>query len=239
MGSLFGPVGIVKRAAAGIGAAIRARPKLFMALVLAVFTFDLFLPPLVLSLARKPVDFFTFNPWLSRAPAYLVSGPAPLGERLAFLLRVALFWFSSDSPYGGVEWGYAVDATDLMRFLLMAVLVAVYFSLWLYRRDQRAAGWRMRLGRDGGALGAVASVLGLSTGPCSVMGCGAPVIPVLGLAFAGLSSGTLTLMTRLSTVGTAVVLTGMALGVVALGWIVGTDDRRSSGILDPSGTGTG
>ena len=233
MGSPFGPVEMVKRPVAGIGAAIRARPKLFTIVVLGVFALDLFLPLLVLSLARKPVDFFTFNPWLSRAPAYLVSGTASLGQRLDFLLRVALFWFSSDSPYGGVEWGYAVDATDLMRFLLMAVLVGAYFSLWLYRRDQRAAGWRMRLGRHGGTLGAMAGVLGLSTGPCSVMGCGAPVIPVLGLAFAGLSSGTLAMMSRLSTVGTTVVLIGMALGVIALGWIVSTDDRRSSGILDP------
>ena len=53
------------------------------------------------------------------------------------------------------------------------------------------------------------------------MGCGAPVIPVVGLAFVGLSSGTLKWLSELSTVGTAVVLAGMALGVLYLGWRVG------------------
>ncbi len=45
-----------------------------------------------------------------------------------------------------------------------------------------------------GLVGAFAGVLGLSTGPCSVVGCGAPVLPVAGLVFAGLSSGTLALL---------------------------------------------
>ena len=53
------------------------------------------------------------------------------------------------------------------------------------------------------------------------MGCGAPVIPVVGLAFVGLSSGTLKWMSELSSIGTAVVLMGMALGVLYLGWRVG------------------
>ena len=58
------------------------------------------------------------------------------------------------------------------------------------------------------------------------MGCGAPVIPVVGLAFAGLSSGTLKWMSDLSTIGTTVVMLGMALGILYLGGQIG---RRRGG----------
>ena len=64
----------------------------------------------------------------------------------------------------------------------------------------------------------LASVVGLSTGPCSVMGCGAPVIPVVGLAFAGLSSGTLAFLAGLSRVGTLLMFVALLAAVVALGW---------------------
>jgi hypothetical protein len=197
----------------------------------AVFALDLFLPPAVLSLARKPVDFFTFNPWLSRLPEYLVAHEAPLWSKVTFLFNLALFWFSADSPYGGVEWGYAVDVGDLVRFVGMSVLIGAYFALWLCRRDQlRRQGWEARLGRQGGVVGALAGVFGLSTGPCSVMGCGAPVIPVIGLAFVGLSSGTLKWLSEASSIGTAVALVAMALGVAYLGWLVGASpgDSQSS-----------
>jgi hypothetical protein len=70
-------------------------------------------------------------------------------------------------------------------------------------------------------LGAVASVFGLAAGGCTVMGCGAPVIPVVGLAFAGLTSTTLTWLSELSTVATAAVLIGMGGGVLYLAWSVG------------------
>lgn len=39
---------------------------MFSAIAGAVFVLNVFLPVLVLSLARKPVDSFTFDPWLSR-----------------------------------------------------------------------------------------------------------------------------------------------------------------------------
>jgi hypothetical protein len=68
-------------------------------------------------------------------------------------------------------------------------------------------------------------VLGLSTSACTVMGCGAPVIPVVGLAFVGLSSTTLKWMAGLSTVGTSVVLAGLLFGVSYLGWRVGAAAR--------------
>ena len=54
--------------------------------------------------------------------------------------------------------------------------------------------------------GAVTSVLALTTGPCTLAGCGVPVLPVVGLAFTGLSSGTLTLFSTLSRISIAVVL---------------------------------
>ena len=55
------------------------------------------------------------------------------------------------------------------------------------------------------------------------MGCGAPVIPVVGLAFVGLSSGTLAWMASISTVSSVAVLGGIALGVLYLGSRVGRD----------------
>ena len=212
----------VARTVRGIGAALRARPGAFAAVAAGVLLLDFFLPPVVLSLARKPADYFAFNPWLSRLPEFLASPAVPLSRKLEFLPNLALFWFSADSGYGAPEWGFSVDVRDVARFVVMAVLIGAYFVLWLYRRDQVSrARWGIRLGRHGGIAGALASVIGLSTGPCSVMGCGAPVIPVVGLAFAGLSSGTLGLLACLSTVFTAVVLGAMALGVLALGWLVG------------------
>ena len=198
-------------------AAVRARPLAVLAIAAAVFALDVMLPPLVLSLVRAPWTFFTFNPWLKNLPAYLASA-APLEQKLDFLSRVALFWFSADGPYGAPEWGFAVDTLDVLRFVAMAALVAVYFALWFRARDlQWIAGGRVTASRTGGIAGTFVSVLGLSTGPCSVVGCGAPVLPVVGLAFAGLSSGTLALLSGASRVAGGVVLVGLLAGIVYLG----------------------
>ena len=78
--------------------------------------------------------------------------------------------------------------------------------------------------RASGIVGACAGVLGLSTGPCSVVGCGAPVLPVVGLVFAGLSSGTLALLSGASRLLSAVVLVALPLVVAWLGWQAGSDD---------------
>ncbi|HXJ80807.1 MAG TPA: hypothetical protein VMS64_19280, partial [Candidatus Methylomirabilis sp.] len=179
---------------------------------------EIIAPPVVLSLARKPLDYFTFNAWLVRLPEYLWHGPGSLTERLAKLWSLALFWFSADNPYG-LEWGFAVTVSDLARFFLTSVLVATYFALWTYRRDQRRAVvvGAFTAGGQGAVLGAFSSLCGLATGGCTVMGCGAPVIPVVGLAFVGLSSGALAWMSRISTVGTLALLIGMGLGVLYLG----------------------
>ena len=210
----------------GVWRAIRGHPYLFLGVGLAVVAMSVLGPVLVLSLARRPVDYFTFNPWLKRLPAYVVSSTIPLEQKLEKLPALALFWFSSDSPYGGTDWGFAVDVTDAARILLLAALFGAYFALLAHGRADRAAPATGALAtRRSGVAGMLASVVGLSTGPCSVMGCGAPVIPVVGLAFAGLSSGTLAFLAGLSRVATVLMLVGLVAAVVLLGWRAGTRGR--------------
>src|SRR5262249_27687707 len=199
----------------GLVAAVSARPVTFVAAAVSVVVHDIGLPPLVVSLARKPVDYFTFNAWLSRLPEFLADVTVPLGRKLEFLPNLALFWFTSDSPYGGTEWGFAVTVADLARFIAMGLLFGAYFALWSYGRAH-VGGRRAKTTRSGGVAAALATVVGFSTGPCSVMGCGAPVMPVLGLAFAGLSSTTIAWMSELSSVATIAVFATMIAGVVYL-----------------------
>ncbi len=213
---------VIRRTLRGIGAAVKSRLGLFSAITLGVFALDILVPPLVLTIARKPVTAFTMNPWLPGLPDYLVSGPGSLGERLAKAWDLALFWFSADGSFG-IDWGFAVTTADLGRFGLMSVLVATYFALWMERRASLAkAKWGRRAGGSGGVLGALGGVFGLSTGGCTVMGCGAPVLPVIGLAFAGLSSTTIKWMSELSTIGTAAVLIGLASAVAWQGHRIGS-----------------
>lgn len=199
----------------GVARAIGARPGLFLSVAAAVVGLSVAIPPLVLSLARRPVDYVTVNPWLRRLPAYVLSPEVPLAGKLEKLPALALFWFSADSPFGGVDWGFAVDVTDLGRMLLTGGLFGAYFALLAAGSAGGGAP------RRGGLAGVLTSVAGLSTGPCSVMGCGAPVIPVMGLAFAGLSSGTLAALSGVSRVATAAVLVGLTLAVGWLGWRAG------------------
>jgi hypothetical protein len=210
----------------GLGVAVRARPGATFGVLIGVFALHVFLPPLLLAVTRKPWTYFTFNPWLRQLPRYLTSS-APLDQKLDFLSRVAVFWFSADGPHGFPEWGFAVDTMDLARFLAMSLLVAAYFALVLYRRDHgRLGGWRASTTRAGGIVGAFAGVLGLSTGPCSVVGCGAPVLPVVGLVFAGLSSGTLAALSGASRILSAVVLLALTLVVTWLGWQAGSSSAE-------------
>lgn len=211
----------------GIAQAVRAHWLALGATVIAVLALDVMLPPLVLSLTRKPWTYFTFNPWLKRAPEYLMSS-TPWSEKLDFLWRVALFWFSADGPYGQPEWGFAVDGGDVVRFLVTALLIGLYVALWLERRAAGAvSGWRAAAGRSGGTLAAVGGVLGLSTGPCSVVGCGAPVLPVLGLAFAGLSSTTLAVLSQVSQLSAIAVIVSVSIAIVVLGWQTGRASARA------------
>jgi hypothetical protein len=211
----------------GIAAAVREQPRLVLGASVAVLALNVLLPPALLSLARKPVDYFTFNPWLKRLPEYLASD-VPMRQKLARLPDLALFWFSADSPFGGTEWGYAVDVRDLGRLLVTALLVGLYLALWRLRR-RVVSDWPGRAARSGGVAGALVAVLGLSTGPCSVMGCGAPVLPVVGLAFVGLSSTTLAMLSRLSTTLTTALLVVMVVAVAGLAASAGRR-RRPAGL---------
>src|SRR5262245_10873648 len=218
---------LIGRPLRGIGAAMRSRPGVFSAVALAIFVLSILVPPVVLSIARKPMTAFTVNPLLSSLPEYLVSGKGELGERVAKVWGLALFWFSADGQFG-IEWGFAVTLADLFRFVLMSFLVAAYFALWLERRSQVANTWALRTAGSGGVLGAFGGILGLTTGGCTVMGCGAPVLPVVGLAFVGLSSTTTKWMADLSTIGTAVVMIGLGAALLWLGWRVGGHATRAS-----------
>ena len=213
----------------GIAGAMRSRPGMLVSVAAAVFALDLFVPPLVLSIVRKPVDYFTFNAWLPSLPAYLLQDNVPIQQKLEFIPNLALFWFSADSPFGGVDWGFAITVADLFRLLLLSFLFGLYFALVFYNRDVTpAVAARTAFGRSGGVSGALASVLGVSTGGCTVVGCGAPMLPVVGLAFVGLSSGTLVFLAELSRVSTLVVFAAVAAGVIYLAWRAGGQTRAEA-----------
>jgi len=200
----------------GAWTALAAHPGMFASVTLAVAALNVVAPVAILSAVRKPLDFYTFNPWLKRLPEYIASDDAPLVEKLAKLADLALFWVSAGSTYGGAEWGFAVDVTDVGRTLLVSALFGLYFALWRRYRDL-ALGGAARALRRGGLAGAAATVFGISTGACSVTGCGAPVIPVLGLAFVGLESGTLHFLAESSRVATIALLVVLVLAVGYLG----------------------
>ena len=83
--------------------ALAAHPGIFASVTLGVAALNVLAPVAILSAVRKPLDFFTFNPWLKRLPEYLASDDAALGEKLAKLPHLALFWFSAGGTYGGAE----------------------------------------------------------------------------------------------------------------------------------------
>src|SRR5438128_3897763 len=216
----------------GIGAALRSRAKVVWGVTAAVAVFNLAAPVAILSIARRPFDFFTFNPWLSRLPEYLRSDE-PLAKKLSFLSNMAIAWVSADNKVEGIDWGFIIDVPTLGRILLTSLVFGAYFALWSYRRREgQACGLGSRAARPAGIAGALTSVFGLTTGPCTLAGCGVPVLPVVGLAFTGLSSGTLTLFTTLSRISIAVVLSAMAVAVLWFGWQVGTS--RMDGALRTS-----
>ena len=207
----------------GIGAAMRAEAKLVSTVTAAVALFNLAAPVVLLSIVRRPANLFTFNPWLRRLPEYLISDDQPWSKKLSFLSQMAIGWISADNPIEGVEWGFIIDVPTLARILLTSLVFGAYFALWAYRRRQgESCGVPSTAARRAGVAGAVTSVLGLTTGPCTLAGCGVPVLPIVGLAFTGLSSGTLSLFTTLSRASFAVVLSAMGLAVLWFGWRAGT-----------------
>src|SRR5438445_2493915 len=208
----------VGEALRGAWTALAAHPGMFASVTLAVAALNVVAPVAILSAVRKPLDFYTFNPWLKRLPEYLASDEVALGEKLQKLPDLALFWFSANGTYGGVEWGFAVDVADVGRILLVSALFGLYFALWRYRRSTlRGAGASIAL-RRGGIAGAAATVVGISTGACSVSGCGAPVMPVIALAFVGIESGTLHFLAQSSRVATIALFAVLTVAVAWLGF---------------------
>jgi hypothetical protein len=199
-----------------IGTALSAHPFVFASVTLAVTALNVLAPVAILSAVRKPLDFNTLNPWLTRLPEYLASDDTTLGEKLAKLPDLALFWFSAGSSYGGAEWGFAVDVTDAARILLISALFGLYFALWRRHRDLESD--RLQSLRRGGIAGAAATLVGVSTGACSVTGCGAPVLPVLALAFVGLESGTLHFLAQSSRFATIALFAAVVAAVGHLAW---------------------
>lgn len=217
----------VSRVLNGIWRGVRRHPRVFVAVVLAVFLLNVVLPWTVLSVARKPWDLFSFNPWLRHLPEWLQSSEAAAGEKLAFIYNLALYWFIADGPSDAPEWGYTATVRDILRFLFIALMFGAYFALWMERREQlRATPWSHRFRARGGVAGILLSTIGFSTMPCSVVGCGAPVLPVLGLMLTGLTSSTLAMIQQVSSVLTAAVLFGVIAAVVSLSWL--TNDVSSS-----------
>jgi hypothetical protein len=205
----------------GIFRAVRARPAIVLGVTALVAVFNLVAPVAILSIAKRPPDFITFNPYLARLPEYLKSD-VPLGNKLSFLSHMAIGWVSADNGGEGIDWGFLVDVPTVGRILLTSVIFGTFFALWSYwNREGQACGLAFKAARPAGMAGAVTSVVGLTTGPCTLSGCGVPVLPVVGLAFTGLESSTLRLFTNLSIVSIAVVLTAMAGAVLWLGWRVG------------------
>ncbi len=224
----FQPVAAALVMVRGVTGAIRSRPKVFAWVAVGVFAVNLFLPLMVLSLARKPVDLFTFNPWLARLPEWL-SSEVPWSDKVAFLSQMAIAWFIAENPIDGVEWGFIIDVPSLARFLLTSVLFGTYFALWADRRYAlKASAMGGTAAGRGGVAGALTSVLGFSTSSCSVMGCGVPVLPVVGLAFTGVSSSTLAFFSSFGRVAIWVVLGAVAVGIVWLGWLAGAAPAASS-----------
>jgi hypothetical protein len=215
----------------GIAAAVRSRKKIVWGVAAAVFVFNLAAPVIILSVARRPMDFFTFNPWLRRLPEYLAS-EEPLSKKLDFLSNMAIGWVSADNGGEGIDWGFIVDVPTLFRIFLTSLVFGAYFALWSYRRHQGAAGGAaFEAARPAGVAGAITTVFGLTTGPCTLSGCGVPVLPVVGLALTGLTSGTLVLLATLSRISIAVVLSLMGIAVIWLGWRAGS---RPDAALLPS-----
>jgi len=74
----------------GICGAMLFRPGVFIAAAGLVLALDLFLPPVLLSIVRKPLDYCAFNAWLPQFPGYLFSGAIPLQRKLEFVPDMAL-----------------------------------------------------------------------------------------------------------------------------------------------------
>jgi hypothetical protein len=225
-GTIFTAVAQTRR---GISIALRSRAGVFAAVAAAVALFNLLVPVAVLSLARKPVDFFTFNPWLRRLPDYLLSSE-PLSAKLPYLSHLTVAWASADGGPDGVAWAFILDVPTIVRIVAMSLIFGAYFALWSYQRAAEVCDPATSAARPAGVLGAVTSVFGLTTGGCTLAGCGAPVLPVLGLALTGVAPGTLATLATVSRICVALVLVLMTAAVFWFAWRAGAATSAGSAL---------
>src|SRR5256885_10418998 len=91
----------------GISAAVRSRAGILVGVAAPVAVFNLVAPVGLLSLVRRPADFFTFNPWLQRLPNYLGSSE-PRSAKPSFLSHLTISSLSAEGPEGP-DLGLLVD----------------------------------------------------------------------------------------------------------------------------------
>ena len=131
---LLTPLAAFGQSLRGIAIAIRSRAGIVLGVTAAVAAFNLVAPVAILSLVRRPFDYFTFNPWLSRLPEYLESDES-LTRKLSFLSQMAIAWVSADNKVEGIDWGFIVDVPTLTRILLTSLVFGTFFALWSYRKQ--------------------------------------------------------------------------------------------------------
>lgn len=212
---------MVRQVFRGIFTAIRAHKAIAFCAALVIAAFNLLAPIAILSIARKPADFFTFNPWLPRLPGYLMLSE-PLTQKLAFLSELKVAWVSADGPDGPV-WAFILDVPTLARIAGFALLFGAFFALWAHHRKTASRA---------GIFAAATSIFGLTTCPCSLVPGGAPVLPLLALAFTGASAGTLALFATVSRISIALVVGVLSIAIVWLGLRAG-EPRLRAGEAQP------
>src|SRR2546428_10390427 len=87
--------------------AIRARAGIFVLIVAGVVAMNLVLPPFVLSVVRKPYDYFSINPWLHNVPSWLRSGEATAGRKVEVLSDAAVLRCVGSGQYGAPRSGFS------------------------------------------------------------------------------------------------------------------------------------
>src|SRR2546426_9425578 len=98
---------------------IRRRAGVFVLVVAAIVALNLVLPPLVLSVARKPYDYFSINPWLHNLPSWLASGEATASRKADFLWNAAVLWVVASGGCDAAGGGVSVTVADIARRALL------------------------------------------------------------------------------------------------------------------------
>src|SRR5436309_14822547 len=110
--------------------AIRRRAVVFVLVVAAIAALNLVLPPLVLSVARKPYDYFSINPWLHNLPSWLAYGEATASRKVDVVWNVAVLWIVASGEYDAAGWGCSVTVAGGARWHLLGVILRDSVSMW-------------------------------------------------------------------------------------------------------------